>query len=79
MRTGYYLRFVPLENNFCFYFFNGVKLFALVEPHIYWLGSGKINKTQLSGEYIWQVSLHKKPAKKLGFEFICNEVWEWEN
>ena len=76
MKTGYYLRFVPFEKDFCFYFYDGAKLFVLVEPHIYWLGMSKenyINKTHLSNEFIWQVSMHKDPKKKLGFEFVCDE------
>ena len=76
MKTGYYIRFIPIENEYSFYFFDGVKLFALIEPHIYWLGMSKekyINKTHLSNEYIWQVSSQRKPLKRLGFEFVCDE------
>ena len=80
MKTGYYIRYVPSHKEFALYFFDGRCLFVLNQPSFWWLGSSLetyLNMSKLEQyEIIWQQSLHRKPLKKMGFEYVCNEVFE---
>ena len=79
MKTGYYIRFVPSFSEFTFYFYDGVVLFTLIQPHYWMLGENiekyaKMRKADTDIE--WQVSLQKEPCELFGFEFVCDEVFE---
>lgn len=79
MKTGYYIRYVPLFSEFAFYFYDGVCLFILTKPHYWMLGENfeKYAKMKIVDEDIeWQVSLQKEPCELFGFEFVCDEVFK---
>ena len=57
MKTGYYIRYVPVLSCFCFYFWDGKELAFLSE-----IG--------------WHETGFKKPSRRNGFSYVCNEVFE---
>ena len=65
MKTGYYIRYVPITDEWSYYFYDGVFLLYLGHPlrckdfDIEWLGSG-----------------FEKPSRRYGFSYVCNEVFE---
>ena len=61
MKYGYYIRFVPSLNEYCFYVYAGEKYFSCCCGHIFDASSVD-----------WRVPLHSKPYKDLGFEYVCD-------
>ena len=63
MKHGYYIRFVPSLNEYCFYIYTDNSEFGLfvLAGHIF-----------EPGNIQWRVPFHFEPLPECGFEYVCD-------
>lgn len=73
MKEGFYIRYVPSKNEHIIYFYIGNCLFFLSELTSMCFHNGETVEINVNDDTLfWQLSQHKVPSKRLGFNFMMD-------